>query len=86
MLICEGFATAATLHEETGQRVYMALTASNMMAVAKTVREKLPDAEIVVCADNDVNTQGNPGLSKATAAAEAGGGSVDGRQCRVTLR
>jgi len=76
VLVCEGFATAATLHEETNHRVYMAFTANNMMAVAKTVREKLPDAEIVVCADNDVNTQGNPGLSKATAAAEAVGGSV----------
>jgi len=76
VLICEGFATAATLHEETGHRVYMAFTANNLLAVAKTVREKLPDTEIVVCADNDVNTQGNPGLSKATAAAEFVGGSV----------
>jgi len=77
VLICEGFATAATLHEETNHRVHMAFTANNLLAVAKTVREKLPDAEIVVCADNDVNTQGgNPGLSKATAAAEAVGGSV----------
>jgi len=75
-LVCEGFATAATLHQETGSRVYIAFSANNMMAVAKTVREKLPDAEIVVCADNDLNTQGNPGLSKATAAAEAVGGSV----------
>jgi len=76
VLICEGFATAATLHEETNHRVYMAFTANNLLAVAKTVLEKLPDAEIVVCADNDVNTKGNPGLSKATAAAEAVGGSV----------
>lgn len=76
VLVCEGFATGCTLHEETSHRVYMAFTANNLLAVAKTVREKLPDAEIVVCADNDVNTQGNPGLSKATAAAEAVGGSV----------
>jgi putative DNA primase/helicase len=75
VLICEGFATAATLHEETANRVYMAFTANNLMAVGLIVREKLPDAEIVLCADNDA-TAGNPGLTKATAAAEAIGASL----------
>jgi len=76
LLVCEGFATAATLHEETGSRVYLAYTAGNLLAVGQTIREKLPNAEIVFCADNDTNTAGNPGLTKATAAAEAVGGSV----------
>jgi len=76
VLICEGFATAATLNEETNHRVYMALTANNMMAVAKTVRDKLPDADIILAADNDTETAGNPGLSKATAAAQAIDASV----------
>jgi putative DNA primase/helicase len=76
VLICEGFATAATLHEETGNRVYMAFTANNLMAVGRIIREKLPDAEIVFCADNDTTTAGNPGLTKATAAAQAIGASV----------
>jgi len=76
VLVCEGFATSATLHKETGSRVYLAYTAGNLLAVGQTIREKLPNAEIVFCADNDTNTAGNPGLSKATAAAEAVGGSV----------
>lgn len=76
VLICEGFATAATLHEETGSRIYLAYTAGNLLVVGQTIRQKLPNAEIVFCADNDTNTAGNPGLSKATAAAEAVGGSV----------
>ena len=76
ILICEGYATAATLYEESGYRVYMAFTANNLMAVGGIVREKLPDAEIVFCADNDTQTKGNPGLTKATEAAEAIGGSV----------
>lgn len=76
ILICEGFATAATLHEETANRVYMAFTANNLMAVSLIVREKLPDAEVVVCADHDLNTAGNPGLTKATAAAQAIGASL----------
>jgi putative DNA primase/helicase len=75
-LIAEGFATAATLHEESGYRVYIAFTANNLMAVGRIVREKLPDAEIVFCADNDTKTPGNPGLTKATEAAQAISGSV----------
>jgi len=69
VLICEGFATAATLHEETGHRVYMAFTANNLLAVGRIVRAKLPNVSIVFSADNDTKTQGNPGLTKAEEAA-----------------
>jgi putative DNA primase/helicase len=76
ILIAEGYATAATLHQESGFRVYIAFAANNLMAVGLIVREKLPAANIVFCADNDMQTKGNPGLSMATAAAEVVGGSV----------
>lgn len=76
VLICEGFATAATLREDTGYRVYMAFTANNLLAVGRVVRAKLPDARIVFCADNDTLTLGNPGLTKATEAAQAVDGYV----------
>lgn len=76
VLIAEGFATAATLHEETGYRVYLAFTANNLQAVGRIVRDKLPDAEIVFCADNDTQTAGNPGLTKATEAAQVIGAGV----------
>jgi len=75
VLVCEGFATAASLHEDTCHRVYMAFTANNLLAVGRIVRERLPDAEIIFCADND-QTTGNPGLTKATEAAADVGGSV----------
>lgn len=75
VLIAEGWATAATLHEESGYRVYIAFSANNMLAVGRIVRAKLPDAGIVFCADNDT-TAGNPGLTKATEAAQAVNGSV----------
>ncbi|WP_051961718.1 toprim domain-containing protein [Methylobacter sp. BBA5.1] len=74
--IAEGFATAATVHEETGYRVYIAFTANNLLAVGRIVRKHLPDATIILCADNDLNTQGNPGLTKANEAAAAIGGFV----------
>ncbi|OQW66792.1 MAG: hypothetical protein BVN35_21140 [Proteobacteria bacterium ST_bin11] len=76
ILIAEGFATAATLHEQSGHRVYMAFTAGNLLAVGRVVRERLPSANIVFAADNDTKTAGNPGLTKATEAAAAVGGSV----------
>ncbi len=76
VLIAEGFATGSTLYEETGYRTYLAFTANNLMKIGLIVREKLPDAEIVFCADNDTKTPGNPGLTKATEAAQAVGGSV----------
>jgi putative DNA primase/helicase len=76
VLIAEGFATAATLHEQTGLRVYMAFTAGNLLAVGRIVRERLPSANIVFAADNDSQTKGNPGVTKANEAAAAVGGSV----------
>ena len=75
MLICEGYATGATLHDESGYRVYLAFSANNLLAVGRIVREKLPNAEIVFCADNDT-AAGNPGLTKANEAAAVVGGSV----------
>lgn len=74
VLIAKGFATAASLHEATAYRVYVAFTAHNLLAVGRILREKLPDAELVFCCDNDVNTRGNPGLTKASEAAQAVGG------------
>lgn len=74
--IAEGVATAFTVHEETGWRVYIAFTANNLLSVAKTIRKHLPEAKIILCADNDENTKGNPGLTKATEAAAAIDGLV----------
>lgn len=74
VLICEGYATGASLHEATSCAVAIAFDAGNLLAVATTLREKLPDAVLVLCADDDRQTEGNPGKTKAWAAALA----VDG--------
>ncbi len=77
VLIAEGFATAASLYEQTGYRVYMAMTANNLLAVGRIVREKLPTHDIIFCADNDTKTPVNAGLTKSTAAAlEIEGGVI----------
>ena len=74
--IVEGFATGATIHESTGHPVAVALNAGNLGAVAMAIRAKYPDMPIIVCADDDTATIGNPGLSKANLAASAVGGRL----------
>ena len=70
----EGFATAATIHEATRHPVAAAFDAGNLGAVTQTLRAKLPTLPIIVGGDDDYLTPGNPGLTKATAAARAVGG------------
>jgi len=72
--VCEGFATGASIHEATGHAVIVAFDAGNLKKIAEALRAKNPDAVIVLCADDDYQTEGNPGLAKATEAAQAVGG------------
>lgn len=76
LLVCEGYATGASLHEATGAAVAIAFDAGNLMPVAEALRKKYPDLEIIVCADDDHATEGNPGLTKATEAARAVNGKL----------
>lgn len=74
--IAEGYATAATVHGLSGWPVAVAFDAGNLLAVAKALRRRNPAAELILAADDDRSTPGNPGLSKARQAAEAVGGLV----------
>ncbi len=76
LLICEGFATACSLHEATGFPVASAMNAGNLLNVAKAWRAKYPRVRIVICADDDTETAGNPGMTKALEAARAVGASL----------
>jgi putative DNA primase/helicase len=71
LVICEGYATGASIHQATGLATVAAISAGNLLAVAKAFREKFPVREIIIAADDDAWTQGNPGLSKAREAALA---------------
>ena len=76
LVVCEGYATGATLHESTGHAVGVAFNCNNLKPVAKALRSKYPDARLILAADNDRHTPGNPGLTKANEAALAVGGRV----------
>ncbi len=73
LIVCEGYATGASIHEATGQAVAVAFNAGNLEAVALALRTKYPEARLIVAADDDYGTAGNPGITKATAAARVAG-------------
>ena len=74
--IVEGYATGASVHMATKWPCAVALDAGNLLPVAKDIRKKLKDKIFVFCADNDTETKDNPGVTKASEAANAVGGLV----------
>ena len=75
LYIAEGYASAASVHEASGRPVIVALNCGNLLAVAKVLQAKYPEAELVFCADADSWT-GKPGENKADEAARAVRGKV----------
>ena len=75
-LLGEGYATCASAHEATGHMVLVCFDVSNLLPVARQLRERMPDAVIMFLADNDTKTEGNPGVAAATAASKDVGGLV----------
>lgn len=75
LMVCEGYATAATVFAATGRAVAACFSAGNMPVVGEALRAKFPGLQIVFCADNDP-TPGNPGVTAARKAAAAVGGLV----------
>lgn len=73
LVICEGFATGASIHEATGNAVAVAFNAGNLKPVAAALRSKYPDRRLMLAADDDWRTEGNPGITQATTAAAAAG-------------
>ena len=76
LCIAEGYATGATIHEATAHPVVVAFNAGNLEPVARALRKKFPDLRLIICADDDVATESNPGVTKATEAARLVGGLV----------
>lgn len=74
--ICEGYATGATINQAMGCPVIIAFNAGNLKNVAELVRNNYPNAQIIIAADNDRNTEGNPGVTAAGKASQAVSGIV----------
>ena len=81
MLVCEGFATGASLHMATGMPVLCAIDCGNVEAACETWLAARPGTKFAFCADNDRWTmkQGvpwNPGVEAMQKAAAKFGGRV----------
>lgn len=53
VIITEGYATGATLHEQTNRAVLVAFGKGGLLNVAQQLREHYPDSKIYIGADND---------------------------------
>lgn len=84
IVIVEGYATGATIHEATRLAVVVAFNAGNLETVALAVREAHPHARIIVAGDNDhhkpreLGTDGMPKPNVGRAAAEAAATAIGG--------
>lgn len=68
ILICEGWATGASLNEHLDHITVIALDAGNLKPVAEVWRQLRPEAEIIIMGDND---ESGTGQEKALLAAKA---------------
>lgn len=73
LYLTEGYATAASVYAATGKPVAVCFDAGNLKPVLSTLHQKMPEIQMVVCADNDRNNDENTGVIKATEAARACG-------------
>lgn len=76
--VAEGFATAASINEATGAKVYCAYNANNLLDVTNTAKDQNPDENIIICGDDDIWKETNTGRSKGMSASEA-------TQCRIVF-
>ena len=78
--VCEGLATAASVHMATGYPVFVAFSSGNLESVAVSLRARYPKSKIVLAADNDWRTAQkigrNPGIEAAKRAAAVCGGCI----------
>ena len=71
ILVCEGYATGLTLRMAVDRRlpVFVALDAGNLLPVVQLLRGLHEGCRLLICADDDWRTAGNPGREKAHKAA-----------------
>lgn len=79
VLICEGFATGASLRKATGLPVVVAFDAGNLVPVALAIHKAhRRDVRILFCADDDYLTDAKTGKNPGRDAAQTAALAVDG--------
>lgn len=65
IVIAEGWATACSIRQATEHCVVVAFNSGNLLPVARKIRAALPEARMIIAADDDFQTKGNPGITDA---------------------
>lgn len=75
-VVCEGLATGLQINRATNHRVLVAFDAGNLVHVARALRDRHPDATILIAGDNDrwKDPARNPGLTSMFDVMSAVGG------------
>lgn len=68
LLLCEGYATGASIHKSTGHAVAVCFDAGNLKSVAEILKRKYPDHLLKVCGDNDGSGVGQKAAQEAALA------------------
>jgi len=55
VFLAEGYATGATIHEATGETVFICIDVGNVIAVAQELKEKYPEGEVIIATDYDLD-------------------------------
>ena len=84
--VVEGYATGATVAQATGWTVLCAMDTSQLATVAIMVRDALPEARLVIAADDDWKKAENAGLRAARKAQSRQGGSARDGAARIHRR
>lgn len=74
LFVAEGYATAASVWMAMRTPTVVAIDSGNLLPVARALRELYPPLRLVIAGDDDPSKPGNPGRTKAEAAAQAVGG------------
>jgi len=76
LILCEGYATGASIYEATGEPVAVCFNSGNLVDVAKELSAKYPSAKIIIAGDDDHKLEKNIGRVKAIEAAKHIGGAT----------
>ena len=78
LIIAEGYATASTLSDATGQPTVAAFDAGNLKPVAVALHEKFPAKPIVIAGDNDRHLEFSQGVNQGKTKAQKAAAAVHG--------
>lgn len=62
IILCEGYATGASLFEATNYLVFVCFDIGNIRTVCEQLREEYPCVEVIIASDFDLNTSDQAGL------------------------